>query len=56
MMKPPQTENERLDIHDHDRSTEGGPPGWMAFSAVFLFYIPAAIVVLLIVVLISMYW
>lgn len=23
--------NERLDIHDEDRSTKGGPPGWLAF-------------------------
>ncbi len=28
--------SERLNIHDEDRSTEGGPPGWMAFVVILV--------------------
>lgn len=52
-MKFPQTENEPLDIHDTNRSTEGGPPGWLAFSTVMLFYLPSAILFLLLFVWLS---
>ena len=26
--------NDTLNIHDHDLSTQGGPPGWLAFGVV----------------------
>lgn len=26
--------NDPLDINDSDRSTQGGPPGWMAFAII----------------------
>lgn len=26
--------NDALNIHDDDRSTAGGPPGWLAFSII----------------------
>ncbi len=38
----PQIENERLNIHDTDQTTAGGPPGWVAFAIVagiFLFVV-----------------
>ncbi len=29
-------QHEPLDIRDNDRSTRGGPPGWMAFTIILL--------------------
>ena len=31
-------ESQALKIHDNDRSTAGGPPGWLAFGVVTTSY------------------
>ena len=42
----PQIENEKLNIHDKDRDSAGGPPGWVAMAIVGgLFLVTAAIFV-----------
>ena len=35
-------ENEFLNIHDDDQSTSGGPPGWLAWSAIFFVFLAIA--------------
>lgn len=42
---PPQIQNEALGIKDKDQSTEGGPPGWVAFAIVAGIFLAAGAVV-----------
>lgn len=39
-MNVSQIENKTLEIHDKNRSTEGGPPAWLAFTFVFIGLLP----------------
>ncbi|XAL98264.1 hypothetical protein OT109_11705 [Phycisphaeraceae bacterium D3-23] len=39
-------DNKPLDIKDSDRSTQGGPPGWMAFSII----VAAAVLIVVVVI------
>lgn len=41
-------EHDPLEIRDNDRSTHGGPPGWMAFTIIILAAVLIAIVAILI--------
>ena len=42
----PQIEHERLNIHDRNPDSEGGPPGWVAMGTVAgLFLVAVAIFV-----------
>lgn len=50
-MKAPEIENDWLDIHDRNHSTEGGSPAWLAFSMVFTFFLPAGIIIMMLIVL-----
>ncbi len=35
-------ESELLEIHDKDKSTEGGAPGWMVWAIVFVAFLAIA--------------
>ena len=39
--------NDFLHIHDEDESTQGGPPGWLAFTTITTAYFSILIVMLL---------
>jgi hypothetical protein len=41
----PQMENETLNIDDTQKGTRGGPPGWLAFAIVGIFFVVTALVV-----------
>ena len=43
-------ENEHLDIHDTDQRSEGGPPGWLAWSVI----LSAAVVIVVTVIVVSL--
>ncbi|MFI4859536.1 MAG: hypothetical protein ACIAXF_02520 [Phycisphaerales bacterium JB063] len=40
--------DEPLKINDNDRSTEGGPPGWMAFSIIVAAAVLIAVVAIVV--------
>ena len=43
----PQMENQTLDVHDEQKGTRGGPPGWMALAIVGgIFLVVGAVVVI----------
>lgn len=46
-------ENDLLNIHDDDKSTSGGPPGWFAWSAIFFIFLAIAAIGLTIFAVVS---
>lgn len=55
-MNVSQIENKTLHIHDTDRSTEGGPPAWLAFTFVFVGLLPMIMIGLAAFLLLNAIW